>query len=45
MVTLIWLGAVVMMAGGTLSLLDRRLRVGAPARSRRLPARPEAAAS
>jgi len=33
-VTLIWLGALVMMAGGTLSLLDRRLRVGAPARRR-----------
>ncbi|MDI6026502.1 heme lyase CcmF/NrfE family subunit [Corticibacterium sp. UT-5YL-CI-8] len=32
MVTLIWLGAVVMMAGGTASLMDRRLRVGAPAR-------------
>ncbi|KFB10634.1 heme lyase CcmF/NrfE family subunit [Nitratireductor basaltis] len=29
-VTLIWLGALVMMIGGTLSLLDRRLRVGAP---------------
>jgi len=29
-VTLIWLGSLVMMAGGTLSLLDRRLRVGAP---------------
>jgi len=33
-VTLIWLGAVVMMAGGTMSLLDRRLRVGAPSRRR-----------
>ncbi len=32
LVTLIWLGGLVMMAGGTLSLLDRRLRVGAPAR-------------
>ena len=30
MVTLIWLGALVMMVGGTVSLLDRRLRVGAP---------------
>jgi cytochrome c-type biogenesis protein CcmF len=30
MVLLIWLGAVVMMFGGLLSLLDRRLRVGAP---------------
>jgi cytochrome c-type biogenesis protein CcmF len=32
MVTLIWLGAVVMMIGGAASLLDRRLRVGAPTR-------------
>lgn len=30
LVTLIWLGALVMMAGGALSLSDRRLRVGAP---------------
>jgi cytochrome c-type biogenesis protein CcmF len=30
MVMLIWLGAVVMMLGGALSLSDRRLRVGAP---------------
>ncbi|WP_367715342.1 heme lyase CcmF/NrfE family subunit [Nitratireductor sp. GISD-1A_MAKvit] len=30
MVTLIWLGALVMMTGGTISLFDRRLRVGAP---------------
>jgi cytochrome c-type biogenesis protein CcmF len=30
MVLLIWLGAVVMMLGGVLSLSDRRLRVGAP---------------
>jgi cytochrome c-type biogenesis protein CcmF len=29
-VLLIWLGAVVMFAGGALSLSDRRLRVGAP---------------
>ena len=28
----IWLGALVMAAGGLLSLSDRRLRVGAPAR-------------
>lgn len=35
LVTLIWLGAVAMMAGGTVSLLDRRLRVGAPAKRRR----------
>ncbi|AHJ64645.1 heme lyase CcmF/NrfE family subunit [Granulibacter bethesdensis] len=30
----IWLGALVMAIGGCLSLTDRRLRVGAPARSR-----------
>jgi cytochrome c-type biogenesis protein CcmF len=33
LVRLIWLGAVVMALGGVLSLLDRRLRVGAPRRS------------
>jgi cytochrome c-type biogenesis protein CcmF len=35
LVTLIWLGAVVMAFGGALSLTDRRFRVGAPARARR----------
>jgi cytochrome c-type biogenesis protein CcmF len=30
LVTLIWLGGVVMMLGGVVSLTDRRLRVGAP---------------
>jgi cytochrome c-type biogenesis protein CcmF len=35
----IWLGALVMASGGALSLIDRRLRVGAPAR-RGLPAIP-----
>jgi len=30
----IWLGALVMASGGALSLADRRLRVGAPSRSR-----------
>jgi cytochrome c-type biogenesis protein CcmF len=30
----IWLGALVMAAGGALSLADRRLRIGAPARRR-----------
>ncbi|HHZ07265.1 MAG TPA: heme lyase NrfEFG subunit NrfE, partial [Rhizobiales bacterium] len=35
MVTLIWIGALVMMGGGIVSLLDRRLRVGAPAARRR----------
>ena len=34
-VLLIWLGGLVMMAGGTVSLLDRRLRVGAPSRRAR----------
>ena len=32
LVTLIWLGALVMMAAGAVSLSDRRLRVGAPAK-------------
>lgn len=41
LVTLIWLGALVMMAGGAMSLMDRRLRVGAPSR-RREKARPAA---
>lgn len=35
LVSLIWLGALVMMAGGALSLADRRLRVGAPKPARR----------
>lgn len=34
-VTLIWLGTVAMMLGGVLSLLDRRLRVGAPAKAKK----------
>ncbi|ODN70561.1 heme lyase CcmF/NrfE family subunit [Methylobrevis pamukkalensis] len=34
LVTLIWLGCVVMMVGGGLSLSDRRLRVGAPRTAR-----------
>jgi cytochrome c-type biogenesis protein CcmF len=33
----IWLGALVMAAGGGLSLADRRLRVGAPSRRQRTP--------
>lgn len=39
LVTLIWLGTVVMAFGGALSLADRRLRVGAPkpARKRAIP--------
>ncbi|KQT55282.1 MULTISPECIES: heme lyase CcmF/NrfE family subunit [unclassified Aureimonas] len=46
LITLIWIGALAMAAGGTISLADRRLRVGAPARSRRravAPADPAAA--
>jgi cytochrome c-type biogenesis protein CcmF len=35
LVTLIWGGALVMMAGGAVSLFDWRLRVGAPSRRRR----------
>jgi cytochrome c-type biogenesis protein CcmF len=38
LVLLIWLGCLVMVAGGGLSLSDRRLRVGAPK-----PARPKVA--
>ncbi|MBE7183664.1 MAG: heme lyase CcmF/NrfE family subunit [Methylobacterium mesophilicum] len=40
LITLIWGGALVMMLGGTLSLLDRRLRVGAPSRRARPVAAP-----
>jgi cytochrome c-type biogenesis protein CcmF len=38
LVLFIWIGAVVMMAGGALSLSDRRLRVGAPRPARGKPA-------
>jgi cytochrome c-type biogenesis protein CcmF len=38
LVLLIWIGAVVMTAGGALSLSDRRLRVGAPRPARAKPA-------
>ena len=34
LVTFIWLGAVLMAFAGVLSLADRRLRIGAPARAR-----------
>ena len=34
LVTLIWIGTLIMSAGGVLSLMDRRLRVGAPKRAR-----------
>ena len=40
LVTLIWGGALVMMAGGAMSLLDRRLRGGAPARRKKPVAAP-----
>jgi cytochrome c-type biogenesis protein CcmF len=35
LVRLIWLGTIIMFIGGAFSLSDRRLRVGAPRRSRR----------
>ena len=38
LVTLIWLGALVMMVGGAVSLADRRLRVGAPVKRKSKPA-------
>jgi cytochrome c-type biogenesis protein CcmF len=37
-VRFIWLGALIMFFGGAVSLFDRRLRVGAPSKSRRVPA-------
>ncbi|MBB4041388.1 cytochrome c-type biogenesis protein CcmF [Microvirga flocculans] len=37
LVLLIWIGALVMAAGGALSLTDRRLRIGAPARTKAAP--------
>jgi cytochrome c-type biogenesis protein CcmF len=40
LVLLIWLGAVVMVFGGLLSLSDRRLRVGAPKPARRAALQP-----
>jgi len=44
LVTFIWLGACLMALGGALSLADRRLRFGVPARARRgLPSQPAAA--
>ena len=42
--TLIWGGGLVMMLGGTVSLSDRRLRVGAPAAKRKRAKTAEAAA-
>jgi cytochrome c-type biogenesis protein CcmF len=40
LVLLIWLGAVVMVLGGALSLSDRRLRIGAPKPAARIVAQP-----
>jgi cytochrome c-type biogenesis protein CcmF len=40
LVLLIWLGAVVMFAGGALSLSDRRLRIGAPKPAKRAALQP-----
>jgi cytochrome c-type biogenesis protein CcmF len=36
----IWAGALIMVAGGAVSLSDRRLRVGAPRRRRKTAAAP-----
>ena len=38
LVTLIWIGGLAMMAAGAISLTDRRLRIGAPARRSQPPA-------
>ena len=43
LVRLIWIGTIIMFFGGAMSLLDRRLRVGAPKKARRTPATPAAA--
>ncbi|KLK92703.1 cytochrome C biogenesis protein CcmF [Microvirga vignae] len=40
LVLLIWIGALVMALGGGVSLTDRRLRIGAPARAKVSPAAP-----
>jgi cytochrome c-type biogenesis protein CcmF len=40
MVLLIWIGAIVMMFGGALSLSDRRLRIGAPRPAAKTAAQP-----
>nr|WP_202050006.1 heme lyase CcmF/NrfE family subunit [Microvirga mediterraneensis] len=37
LVLLIWIGSLVMAAGGALSLTDRRMRIGAPARAKVVP--------
>ncbi|HEU6442628.1 MAG TPA: cytochrome c-type biogenesis CcmF C-terminal domain-containing protein, partial [Microvirga sp.] len=38
LVLLIWIGSLVMALGGCVSLTDRRLRIGAPARAKMVPA-------
>ncbi len=35
MILCIWVGALFMMAGGAVSLSDRRLRIGAPSRAKK----------
>ncbi len=40
LVRFIWLGALIMFFGGGVSLSDRKLRVGAPVKSRRTAAVP-----
>ena len=37
LILLIWFGSVIMAAGGTISLLDRRLRIGAPVPAKVMP--------
>ncbi|PVB60794.1 heme lyase CcmF/NrfE family subunit [Labrenzia sp. 011] len=44
LITLIWIGCVIMALGGGISIADRRLRVGAPKPSRKRPAGAPAAA-
>lgn len=43
MILCIWIGALIMMAGGVVSLCDRRLRVGAPQKARKVKPALEAA--
>ncbi|UDF30308.1 UNVERIFIED_ORG: heme lyase CcmF/NrfE family subunit [Roseateles sp. XES5] len=43
MILCIWIGALIMMAGGAVSLFDRRLRVGAPQKARKIKPALEAA--
>ncbi|MEP2457441.1 cytochrome c-type biogenesis CcmF C-terminal domain-containing protein, partial [Roseibium sp.] len=43
LVTLIWIGCMIMAFGGLVSIADRRLRVGAPKPARRAAPSPQAA--